>query len=858
MDIAACKVESSSICFYIFCIYIPPDISSLDFEHFLNQFEQLICNFDRLIIFGDFNVPDFLEANLNSAKFNAINNFMSMAGLKQCNNIVNINGRMLDLCFCRNVDIVTISEDSQPLVNVDIHHPALNVVVKISKTKANNFPLSDNAKLYNFKKANFQGLYNEMCLVDWSFLSSIEDVNSCCSAFYVKLYNILDKFVPQFKSHKNNFPKWYSAELKHYIHAKKYYFNKYKRSNDRFYYYEFAETRRIVKSLLRRDYNNYLQTVQHSLSDDPRYFWKFVKEKKTTTIPGTLTYNDIELTNPVDIVNNFSKYFASVFNKNDNLNSNGNIKDNNLQSTLNTKISNEFININFISESDIKQAIKELKANFTCGLDRIPSFFIKDCSPVLIEPLLILFNKCINCKIFPDVWKSTRVCPVYKSGGATDIKNYRPISILCNFAKVFERIIYNYIYLSVSNQVSTNQHGFLAGRSTVTNLITVTQFLSEELDKGNQVDVIYTDISKAFDKIIHSLLLNKLRNFGFSDSLVTFFQSYLSNRQQTVCFNGFLSPPFTQISGIPQGSNLGPLLFLIYINDLTEAITNSSFLLFADDLKIYKAVNSHQDYVDLQADLDSVLAWCQHNGLYLNINKCSVVSFTRKIKKHNFQYYINRTLIDRKDVIKDLGITFDSKLSFNEHISVIVNASYKTLGFIIRNVKSFNNLDAIKSLYFSLVRSKLEYGSIIWSPFYINSSLSLEKVQRRFLKFLSFRAHNYYPESRTNQITLLNEFEIDSLKSRRMVASTVFMHKILHNNIDCKELLSSIDFHVPRTNSRFGCDFKLKTYRTNIGLKSPLYVMAKHCNSLGELCDIFADNLNKVVSCAKEKFGNTI
>lgn len=386
--------------------------------------------------------------------------------------------------------------------------------------------------------------------------------------------------------------------------------------------------------------------------------------------------------------------------------------------------------------------------------------------------------------------------------------------------------------------MSLYQHGFVSHRSTVTNLAIFTQFVSHAIDESGQVDVIYTDFSKAFDRIDHTILFSKLSSWGLSSSLLSFMQSYFANREQFVSYNGFNSEPFIATSGVPQGSNLGPLLFLLFIDDITSIIDNSDKLLFADDLKIYKKITCSEDCLLLQNDINQVQRWCLSNRLHLNASKCKVVTFTKKHSSIENLYFIDGMPLSRLNSTKDLGVVFDSKLSFTDHIHLKVTEATKMIGFIIRNCKMFTNIKSLKILYFSYVRSKLEYGSLIWYPYYINHKLALENVQRKFLKFLSFKTDAIYPERGIAQISLLSRFDMNSLELRRKCSSISFLYNLLNNNIDCPELLSQLCFNVPNYPSRLNYTFYCPHARSNLLLKSPIYIMCNNFNQICHICDI--------------------
>lgn len=483
------------------------------------------------------------------------------------------------------------------------------------------------------------------------------------------------------------------------------------------------------------------------------------------------------------------------------------------------------------------QSIKRLRNDGTCGHDGLPGFVVRDCAPVLAGPLAFIFNLILRTSQFPDMWKISRITPVFKSGQNGEVSNYRPINILSNVSKVLEQLLHKEIFRNVRCLISSNQHGFISGRSTVTNLVTITQFLSDAMDRNEQVDVIYTDFSKAFDVIDHSILLKKLDSFGFSTALLKLIQSYLLDRKCYVYYNGYSSKVFKASSGVPQGSNLGPLFFniyiYIYINDLLPTLRCHA-LAYADDLKIYCKINSNSDCTELQRNFESVQKWCNGNDIHLNANKCAIVSYTKSSDPITYNYHIDQTPIQRKTQHSDLGVLFDCKLQFSAHIERMCRAATRSMGFVMRSCHGFQNLDTLKTLYYTFIRSKLEYASIIWYPYYLNLQLSIERIQRKFLKYLVFKASGTYPGRGIDYKYLLNLNGFVSLSERRESHSANFLCKLITNKIDSPELVSCIKLCVPVYRTRSTNIFYVPTARTNVLLKAPFIHMAKNGNRLLE------------------------
>lgn len=335
----------------------------------------------------------------------------------------------------------------------------------------------------------------------------------------------------------------------------------------------------------------------------------------------------------------------------------------------------------------------------------------------------------------------------------------------------------------------------------------------------------------------HDILLRKLDILGFSSHLINFLRSYLTGRVSFVSYRGCCSGEILATSGVPQGSVLGPLLFNLFINDLSDIIA-VPHLLYADDLKLFSTVSNLNDCVRLEESLQTIQEWASLSSLPLNIAKCEVMTYTLNHQFIEHPYKINNSLLHRPLTYSDLGVVFDVKLSFGAHLDHIVSRASKSLGYIIRNSKDFKNISTLKLLFFAFVRPHLEYASLVWSPYHSAHISRLEGVQRRFLKLLVFKLDQVYPPNGIAQNLLLSRFSVESLQCRRTHSALVFLFNLLHNRVNCPQILQQLYFLTPRLSSRSNDLFYLLPPRTNIRMNSPMYRICSLYNKVHSVADI--------------------
>jgi hypothetical protein len=466
-----------------------------------------------------------------------------------------------------------------------------------------------------------------------------------------------------------------------------------------------------------------------------------------------------------------------------------------------------------LSYDEVMTGLLQLDIGKSPGPDGVPSDYLRGCASALVVPLTHIFNKSIALGIFPSLWKCGNTTPIFKKGDKSDITNYRPICLQNAMAKLLESLILRKMSPHINSVLDSQLHGFTPGKTIVTNLAIYEAYIADSLAGGKQVDSLYTDFSKAFDKVSHKHLIAKMKAFGISGCLLKWFRDYLSERRLTVNIQGVVSDGFVATSGLPQGSHFGPTLFLIFINDIVDVFKNVNVLLFADDIKIFGQVGCERDCDLLQDALDQLYRWCVENSLPLNIGKCQLMRFSRSRVRIDHVYQINAVNLESVTEIRDLGIVFDSGLSFRSHIAGVANRAMQTLGFVLRTVRGFRNVRTLVLLFTSLVRSILEFATPIWSPCYAIHINKLERVQKKFLRYINYVLG--IPIDLIDYDCLRTHTNLAPLQDRRIFFDVIFLYKIINSVYDEPELLNKICIRIPTRTTRNTDTFHVDTHASN-------------------------------------------
>ena len=544
---------------------------------------------------------------------------------------------------------------------------------------------------------------------------------------------------------------------------------RYVRSGDEADHKRFVRTRNDLRSLTRSLRRNFERQLVSKLKENVKPFWKYVNSRMKTKSgigdlrrpDGTLTCEDLEKANLL------SEFFASVFTK----------EDTTVVPTLESEWEGSVLEQVEVTPALVQKRLLSLRTSTSPGPDQIPSRVLQELATPLSAPICSLFSKSLGVGELPDEWKLGSVVPIHKSGSRQEPSNYRPVSLTAVLSKVLEGIVRDKIleFLTESGQLHDAQHGFLPQRSCATQLLSSLEDWTRLVEDGEPVDIAYLDFKKAFDSVPHNRLIQKLHDLGIRGSLLKWIQAFLTGRNQQVVVNGKRSDPSRVMSGIPQGSVLGPTLFVIFVNDL-PACVRSNIKLFADDTKLYASPLQSGDggRSQLQIDLDALTNWSITWQLPFNQKKCKVVHLGSGNPRQ--EYSLLGAEIAKVNEEKDLGIFIDEHLKFRRQAAAAVAKANQILGIIRR---SFELLDTqtLPLLFKTLVRPHLEYGNIVWGPFNKEDQRLVERVQRRATRLVRDLQHLQYQER-------LRALRLPSLFYRRRRGDVIMVYMLMNGHLN--------------------------------------------------------------------------
>ena len=610
---------------------------------------------------------------------------------------------------------------STGIIKTDIsdHFPVFFITeTEVNKKEKSNFVFKREINDTNLRE------FNETLLgVNWANVLRNTDPNTAYNDFikiFLSHYNIFfPKKKIQIKTKSQSSPWITTGIIKSSKRKQKLYEKFLKRKTPR-NEENYKNYKRLFESIKQKSKSNYFKERLHKHQNNVKKTWDVIKEvigstkSNTHILPKKLIVNNVEVFEKKEIAEHFNKYFVNV--------------GPNLASSipkLNKKF-DSFLSGNYpilneipLTDDELNNAFSTLKPNKSPGFDDISPEVIKFVYGALVVPIRHIFGLSLKKGVFPDKLKIARITPIFKSGVKEHLSNYRPISVLSCFSKILERIMYNrlYSFLIENNILYDKQFGFQKEHSTEHAILHLTNQILQSFDQDKFAIGVFIDLSKAFDTVDHNILLKKLSFYGVRNNNLKWFRSYLFNRKQYISTDQGNTYMETVSCGIPQGSILGPLLFLIFVNDFSQA-TSLDPIMFADDTNLFCSNNDISSLFKIvNKELVNINTWFQANKLSLNANKTKYVFFHKPRKKKKIPLNlpilkINETEIKREHALKFLGVMVDENLNWKSHIDLLLNKISKNVGILYKASKLLN-FRCLKSIYFALIHSYIK-GLFIW------------------------------------------------------------------------------------------------------------------------------------------------
>ena len=759
----------------------------------------------RFIVLGDFNTdyltipsPHYIGIIQQNNLFQLVNDYTRITGTTK---------RCIDHILTPNKDIVSNVTVLPPICS---DHNIICATLKTAMEQCNYYKKN----VMNYSKLNNQKFYEELSQINFMDIVINNTVDDSARIFSDSLLHVAKLCMPvkRIKIRENS-PLWINdyililRDQKNHIHqvAKTY--------DTQRLWEDFRKFRNFYTDEIRKQKRNYIQQLDDKISNESNFntkqWWKlvsnFLKNKGTASddIPPIEVGNETKYSN-LDKANSFNEYFnnqSTIVADNDPL-PNVNLLDTHL------------LPFNITIE-EVTLIIKSLDTSKAIGPDLIHNKLLIVACPIIAKPLTSLFNRSLAEGTFPDVWKTAHVTPIFKKGDKSLCSNYRPISLLSCVGKVLERCVKNHLvdYLNQNKIISSSQSGFTYGDSTTYQLLNIYDDFAKSVDSYIKTQAVFFDISKAFDRVWHRGLLHKLNAIGITGPLYSWFKSYLADRKQAVVVKGSKSNYLQIKAGVPQGSVLGPILFLIYINDIQNEI-QSKIKLFADDTSIYLSLDDDNIRSQiLNSDLEQISLWARTWKVNFNRQKTELLNVNRRNVIMGPPLSFESSLLISNPSHKHLGLIIQGDCKWNLHINSLI-ARCSTLVACLKSYKYRLSRKSLEIMYKSYIIPHFDYADVVWDNCTKQESEQLEQLQLDALRTICGTVRG------TSHEEIYKETGFITLKERRkrhkLLLYFKFVNNLLPDHINSKfpKLVSEMNpYHVRRPLERIVPPFNTELYR---------------------------------------------
>lgn len=781
-------------------LYNPPGFPQNGWDMVIDDCINKSSTSAPLLILGDFNISNWTPAQGDPH----LTPILEEHGLEQMIDFPTRGNNYLDLLLKRNIDVTNIRK----LSIFDSDHMGFELSVNGPQTMQTNNV--SHRVVRDYFRTNWTMMNHHIFELGESNeieLFSKEQIDK----FIIKLFSLCESMIPTKKILANKIP-WMDTELRSLLLKKNRLHKIWKIRMTQLSYDRFKEARCDFKQCNKKKTKDYLLRYQETYKSDPKSFWKTLMNGRKKPVNTIIDPQD------------FADYFSMLVREERDLN------DHNIPTWHNRFTPIAEVNIDIGAVKDLCQS-----NSFTSksSPDVINGSVLKNCASSLAPLLTRIYKRAAELGHYPEPLKKSSVFPLHKKGQKTDPKNYRQITIQPLIGKLFDKLMYNTIYSHVMPQISDQNHYCVKKRSVNTNLLSTLAYVSESFENAMQVDVIYADLAKAFDNVAHKYLILKLQHqFGIVGKLLELLQSYLHNRCYFVKINDSISNTYSASKGIPQGGILSPLLFTMFTNDLNIG-DKCKLLTYADDVKIMKARPYKQhNRSELQDAIDKFHKWTIDWALTVNIDKTKLITFSQKKNKKETiddqQILIDGACIQVVEEFKDLGVIFDSYLSFKAHTEKVNLKLRQALGYLNFKFGWVTSATARRMLYNACFTSQLEYGLTIWAAASPSNLQSIINTQKRAIRKFLFKSNI---SNGTDDISLYKKANMLSLNDRAI---------ILALNVIKNDAPSDMKYFIPtkatlhRYDMRNPARYKVPAVKLTLTQRSWRFKLPNFLNSLPE------------------------